>query len=98
MSYFGFGDRLEIITAESRRMSDVVAALDLDARVPTTPEWTVRDLAHHIGVEQWYWGQNVRAQNAPSERSGAELTAFPEDSDLLACAGLVHLFPARHLP
>ena len=67
--HFGFGDRLEIIAAESRRMSDVVAALDLEARVPTTPEWSVRDLAHHIGEVQWYWGQNVRAQNA-HERSG----------------------------
>jgi hypothetical protein len=35
---------------------------------------------------QWYWGQNVRAQNA-GERSGAELTSFPEDSDLLAWLG-----------
>ena len=84
--HFGFGDRLEIITAESRRMSEVVEGLDLGARVPTTPEWSVRDLAHHIGVEQWYWGQNVRAQNA-SERSGAELTPVPEDSDLLAWLG-----------
>jgi hypothetical protein len=46
----------------------------------------VRDLAHHIGEVQWYWGENVRAQN-PDERSGAELTAFPEDSDLLAWLG-----------
>ena len=84
--HFGFGDRLEIIAAESRRLSDLVAALDLEARVPSTPEWSVRDLAHHIGEVQWYWGENVRAQN-PDERSGSELTAFPEDSDLLAWLG-----------
>jgi uncharacterized protein (TIGR03083 family) len=83
---FGFGDRLEIIAAESRRMVDTIAALDLEARVPTTPEWTVRDLAHHIGEVQWYWGENVRAQDA-NMRSGASLTAFPEDSDLLAWLG-----------
>ncbi len=64
--HFGFGDRLEIIAAESRRLADTVAALDLEARVPSTPEWSVRDLAHHIGEVQWYWGQNVRAQNATS--------------------------------
>ena len=84
--HFGFGDRLETIAAESRRLADMVAALDLEARVPSTPEWSVRDLAHHIGEVQWYWGENVRAQNA-DERSGAELTAFPEDSDLLAWLG-----------
>jgi len=83
---FGFGDRLEIIAAESRRLSDVVASLDLAARVPSTPEWKVRDLAHHIGEVQWYWGENVRAQN-PDERSGASLTDFPEDADLLAWMG-----------
>ena len=55
-----------------------MATLDLEARVPSTPEWSVRDLAHHIGEVQWYWGENVRAQN-PDERSGAELTAFPEE-------------------
>jgi uncharacterized protein (TIGR03083 family) len=84
--HFGFGDRLEIIAEESRRMTDAVAALDLEARVPTTPEWTVRDLAHHIGEVQWYWAQNVQAQD-PDRRSGAQLTAFPEDSDLLAWMG-----------
>jgi uncharacterized protein (TIGR03083 family) len=84
--HFGFGDRLEIIAAESRRMSEVIAALDLEARVPSTPEWVVRDLAHHIGEVQWYWSENVRAQNA-SERSGAKLTAFPDDNDLLAWLG-----------
>jgi uncharacterized protein (TIGR03083 family) len=67
-------------------MADAVAALDLETKVPTTPEWTVRDLAHHIGEVQWYWAENVRAQNA-EERSGAHLTAFPEDDDLLAWLG-----------
>ena len=38
---FGFGDRLEIIAAESRRLSDVVASLDLEDRVPSTPESTI---------------------------------------------------------
>ena len=84
--HFGFGDRLEIIVAESRRMADAVGALDLETTVPTTPEWTVRDLAHHIGEVQWYWAENVRAQNA-DVRSGAQLTGFPEDADLLSWLG-----------
>ena len=41
---------------------------DLDARVPSTPKWSVRDLAHHIGEEQWYWGQNVAAKDASVSR------------------------------
>jgi uncharacterized protein (TIGR03083 family) len=84
--HFGFTDMIEAIAAESRRLSDMVGSLDLEARVPSCPEWSVRDLAHHIGEVQWYWGENVRAQN-PDQRAGTQLTAFPEDSDLLAWLG-----------
>ena len=73
---FGFDDAVDAIADDSRRLSDVVAAADLDARVPSCPEWSVRDLAHHIGVVQWYWGANVRAADA-DQRSGAEMTPTP---------------------
>jgi uncharacterized protein (TIGR03083 family) len=81
-----FEQIIDTIAAESRHLSDAVESLDLEARVPSCPEWSVRDLAHHIGEVQWYWGENVRAHNA-DERSGAELTALPEDSDLLSWLG-----------
>jgi uncharacterized protein (TIGR03083 family) len=83
---FGYERMLEAIAAESRRLADAAARSDLDVRVPSCPKWTVRDLAHHIGEVQWYWGQNVRAGN-PDARSGGDLTAFPEDSDLFAWLG-----------
>jgi uncharacterized protein (TIGR03083 family) len=85
-SGFGFAEMLASIAAESRGLTDAVARSDLEARVPSTPKWSVRDLAHHIGEEQWYWGQNIEAKDA-SHRSGGELTAFPEDVDLLAWLG-----------
>jgi uncharacterized protein (TIGR03083 family) len=83
---FGFDDAVDAIAAESRRLSGVVASADLDARVPTTPKWSLRDLAHHVGTVQWYWSENVRASNA-DERSGGSLTPLPPDSDLLAWLG-----------
>ncbi len=64
----------------------MVASSDLETRVPSTPKWAVRDLAHHIGTVQWYWSENVRAKN-PDERSGGSLTALPPDSDLVAWLG-----------
>jgi uncharacterized protein (TIGR03083 family) len=70
------------IDAESRRLAEVVASGDLERPVPSTPEWSVRDLAHHIGVVQWYWAENVRAADA-DVRSGGELTPLPDDDDLL---------------
>jgi uncharacterized protein (TIGR03083 family) len=83
---FGFDAAVDAIAEDSRRLSDAVAASDLDTRVPSCPEWSLRDLAHHIGVVQWYWGANVRAANA-GERSGGELTPVPGDRDLLAWLG-----------
>jgi len=83
---FGFDDAVDAIAAESRRLSGVVASADLDARVPTTPKWSLRDLAHHVGTVQWYWSENVRARNA-AERAGGSLTPLPPDSDLLAWLG-----------
>ena len=83
---FGFDDAVDAIAEDSRRLSDAVAFADLETRVPSCPEWSVRDLAHHIGTVQWYWGANVRAAKA-DERSGAELTPVPGDSDLLAWLG-----------
>jgi uncharacterized protein (TIGR03083 family) len=83
---FGFDEAVDAIAAESRRLSEVVASSDLETRVPSTPKWAVRDLAHHIGTVQWYWSENVRAKN-PTERSGGSLTTLPPDSDLLAWLG-----------
>lgn len=83
---WGFDDAVDAVAAQSQRLAAVVATSDLETRVPTTPKWAVRDLAHHIGTVQWYWSENVRAKN-PDERTGASLTPLPPDSDLLAWLG-----------
>jgi uncharacterized protein (TIGR03083 family) len=83
---FGFDEAVDSIAEDSRLLSDVVATSDLNTRVPSCPEWSVRDLAHHIGTVQWYWGANVRAANV-EERMGGELTPLPGDRDLLAWLG-----------
>jgi uncharacterized protein (TIGR03083 family) len=83
---FGFDAAADAIAEDSRRLSDAVASTNLDTRVPSCPEWSLRDLAHHIGVVQWYWGANVRVADA-AERSGGGLTPVPGDRDLLAWLG-----------
>ena len=83
---FEFDDMVEAIAAESRRLNDAVASADLDTRVPTTPDWTVRDLAHHIGKVQWFWSENVRAKN-PAQRTERSSESMPPDTDLLAWLG-----------
>jgi len=83
---FAFSAMIDTLAAESARLASVVGESDLAARVPSCPEWSVRDLAHHIGVVQWYWGENVRAKDA-ERRSGGELTPVPGDADLLPWLG-----------
>ena len=83
---FGFDEACQAIAAQSRLLVEVVGSSDLDRQVPSCPNWSVRDLGHHIGVEQWYWAENVRARNA-DERSGESLTPLPSDDDLLAWMG-----------
>jgi uncharacterized protein (TIGR03083 family) len=83
---FGFADALGAIGVESRRLSDAVATADLDAIVPSCPEWSVRDLAHHIGRVQWFWGENVAAGDADT-MPGEVRVEPPADGDLLAWLG-----------
>lgn len=72
----------------------VAGAPALDARVPTCPEWTLFDLAEHLGTVHRFWAGVVAAgpadapperraaQNAPGERE-ALLTWSAESTRLL---------------
>ena len=68
---FGYDRMLEAIAAESRRLRRRRgAARTWMRRVPSCPKWSVRDLAHHIGEVQWYWGRE-RARAATPTRARA---------------------------
>jgi len=41
---------LECLDADFHRLQEVVAGADLTAMVPSCPEWTVADLARHVGA------------------------------------------------
>ncbi len=65
---------LEAIGEASERFAGVVerwGSDGLDAVVPTTPEWTLRDLAHHLGEVQRSWAENVRAGDPDRSLAGA---------------------------
>lgn len=53
----------------------------LDARVPSTPAWTLRDLAHHVGEVQRTWGENVRAADPAAPWRGE--VGVPADERLV---------------
>jgi uncharacterized protein (TIGR03083 family) len=60
----------------------VAAAPALDAQVPTCPEWTLLDLAEHLGTVHRFWAAAVAAgpADAPPERAAR---AAPREREAL---------------
>ena len=61
----------------------VASASSLDARVPTCPEWTFRDLVHHLGGVQRRWAGIVTAGPADA-RPDVTVSDAPQE-----CAALL---------
>jgi uncharacterized protein (TIGR03083 family) len=57
-----FPELLSLIESRSAALSE--AALDLTARVPGCPDWSVRDLVVHLGRVQRFFAASVRAGEA----------------------------------
>ena len=73
---------LDAITNESVALADAAERCDLDARVPSCPDWTLARLVAHIGeVQQW---ARVIVEQRPSERIPRRtLPAAPLGSELI---------------
>ena len=50
-----YGDRVAAIEREAALLADALRAAPLTAPVPTCPEWTLRDLASHVGEFVGLW-------------------------------------------
>ena len=48
-------DRIDAVARESATLAEALAAGPQDARVPSCPEWTVHELAHHVGQFTGLW-------------------------------------------
>ncbi|KOV83885.1 hypothetical protein ADL03_19295 [Nocardia sp. NRRL S-836] len=74
-----FPDLLRLIDERSTAFRSVIAdAPSLDVRVPSCPEWTLRDLAHHIGEGRRSWAATVAAGPGATAKSPAD-GAAPQD-------------------
>ncbi|MFB7511022.1 maleylpyruvate isomerase family mycothiol-dependent enzyme [Streptomyces broussonetiae] len=83
-------DFLETLDREGRLLAAAAEAAGADAKVPTCPEWQVRDLLRHTGaVHRWATGFVAEADPAPRpfgdlpDLDGAELVAWYRDSHRL---------------
>jgi uncharacterized protein (TIGR03083 family) len=87
---------LECLSADFARLRDVVAGADLTAVVPSCPDWTVADLAQHVGMVYLHKVECMRLGTAPDPWPPAEL-ASAEPLELLdrSYAALMAEFVAR---
>jgi len=79
-------EHIEALAREGDRLAAAVAKADLDATVPTCPEWTVRELTHHVGRTQRWADAHIRdARTDPvaKEDEDAVWGVMPADPDLV---------------
>ncbi|POX59472.1 hypothetical protein C3492_32210 [Streptomyces sp. Ru62] len=81
---------LEILDREGRLLAAAAAAAGAEAKVPTCPEWQVRDLVRHTGtVHRWAAALVAEGRSAPRPLDeppaldGAELVAWYRDAHRL---------------
>ncbi|MEU7579756.1 maleylpyruvate isomerase family mycothiol-dependent enzyme [Streptomyces sp. NPDC041068] len=68
-----FTDLLRLIDERSTAFRAAIAAApSLDVQVPTCPEWTLFDLARHLGEGRRSWAATVAAGPAATAKSAAE--------------------------
>lgn len=76
---------LQLIDERSKAFRAAVAAApDLDAQVPTCPEWTLRNLAQHLGNVHRFWAATVKAGQADAPPEGLPENRPEEREELLA--------------
>jgi uncharacterized protein (TIGR03083 family) len=77
-----FSDLLRLIDERSAAFRAAIAAAPrLDVPVPTCPDWTLADLAQHLGQGRHRWAATVAAgpAAAPPDRSAWNTSDAPED-------------------
>jgi uncharacterized protein (TIGR03083 family) len=86
-------EHIAVLRREGSLMVKALGRADLDANVPTCPEWTVRELAHHVGrVHRWAtaYVREARGQRMTPEENEDSWGAMPEDAGLLDWYGQSH--------
>lgn len=80
-----YPDLLRLIDERSTAFRTAVAsAPSLDAQVPTCPEWTLSDLAQHLGEGRRAWAATVAAGPAATAKSASDSVPPRERESLSA--------------
>lgn len=63
----------------TRRLAESAAEAGPDAKVPTAPEWTIRDLVKHLGETQHWAAEIVERRVTDPTLFPTEMAPFPAD-------------------
>jgi len=79
-------EHLAALRRDGEVLAGVAAETDLDAPVPTCPEWGLRDLVRHLGgVHRWATTYVTTARSSPLDDDGdleRLVDGWPSDADL----------------
>ncbi|HTJ72109.1 MAG TPA: maleylpyruvate isomerase family mycothiol-dependent enzyme [Actinospica sp.] len=81
-----FPDLLRLIEERAGAFRAAVASAgDIDVKVPTCPEWTLRDLVRHLGHGRRFWAAVVSAEPGatPPDRAVFNAQETPEELESL---------------
>jgi uncharacterized protein (TIGR03083 family) len=84
MSSLTFADTLRLIEDRSAALRAATRDADPDARVPSCPDWSVRDLVTHLGEVQLFWAAVVAAGPAAAPPAEDEPRTPQPGDDLIA--------------
>jgi uncharacterized protein (TIGR03083 family) len=78
-------EHVEQLRLDGARLADVASSIDPAARVPTCPEWQLRDLVRHVGgVHRWATGFVDGAGVQPPDGDLEQLVGgWPVDAELV---------------
>ncbi|WP_127507166.1 maleylpyruvate isomerase family mycothiol-dependent enzyme [Actinoplanes solisilvae] len=79
-----FDDLLRLIDERSAAFRAAIgSAPSLDAQVPTCPEWTLFDLAEHLGEGRRAWAATVAAGPADAKAAPVDVAPAPREREAL---------------
>ena len=76
---------LDALVAQSALFAEALRGADLQRRVPACPDWTLYQLAEHVGqAHRWVTAIITRRVTAPLSPSELDMATAPEDPDGLS--------------
>lgn len=81
-THLSLSRQLELVEQDTEALASVLESSDVSVRVPSCPDWTLGDLAYHVGEVHRFWTWIARDQVRDVEAASRPEVADPDDADL----------------